>query len=221
MHFVAMDGAKLTVLMIAGGIFSLAGILLMFRAKQEGSSARLELLGQKFEATSTGIVVFLIGAAFLAAPMFVPQLPSANAPPSDGSTSSKESSGGESNRPDQTVALPKAAGKEESEANDSISAANILNVGQTVRGKVRLGDVDWYAFAVDPNGHEFFHVVFRRLSSTSIDYTILDANEKVVEGNRLYQISTSIDVSIESDKYFILISPVVEAVNYELALSYR
>ena len=47
MHFVAMDGARLTVLMIAGGIFSVAGILLMFRAKQEGSSARTRIVRPK------------------------------------------------------------------------------------------------------------------------------------------------------------------------------
>jgi drug/metabolite transporter (DMT)-like permease len=75
MHFVEMDGARLTVFMIVGGLFSAAGIVLMFRAKQVESSARLELFGQKFEATSIGIVVFLIGAAFLATPMFVPEKP--------------------------------------------------------------------------------------------------------------------------------------------------
>ena len=87
-----MDSMRLWILMIAGGVFSVAGILLMFRAKQEGSSARLELFGQKFEASSTGIIVFLIGAAFLAAPVFVPERPRANPPPRPATqaTSAKE-----------------------------------------------------------------------------------------------------------------------------------
>ena len=81
MQPIEMDSMRLWILMTAGGVFAIAGILLMFRAKQEGSSARLELFGQKFEASSAGIIVFLIGAAFLAAPVFVPERSALRPPP--------------------------------------------------------------------------------------------------------------------------------------------
>src|SRR5262245_37531970 len=110
MQVVAMDGARLTVLMIAGGIFSVAGILLMFRAKQEGGPAWLELFGQKFEAASTGIVVFLVGAAFLATPMFVTEQSRTTAPPSADAPPSKGGSVAEPNFnvSGSTVQLPQA-----------------------------------------------------------------------------------------------------------------
>ena len=68
-----MDGVMQYFLMAFGAVFSVAGLVLIFRkAKPDAGAAKIEFLGQKLEANSTGIVVFLIGAAFLAAPLFVP-----------------------------------------------------------------------------------------------------------------------------------------------------
>jgi hypothetical protein len=73
MQIVALDGAKLLALMLAGGVFALAGLWLMFRPQPAGEAARIELFGLKFQASSAGLLVFLIGAVFLAVPIFVPE----------------------------------------------------------------------------------------------------------------------------------------------------
>jgi len=219
MEIVAVDGARLTILMIAGGIFSVAGILLMFRTKQEGSSARLELFGQKFEASSIGIVVFLIGAAFLATPLFVPERPSATAT-TGSQLPPRESSVVESPAQGTTSLLPKAADTKESEKNDSISTATIVRVGQTAHGQLRKGDIDWYAVAVDSNG-ETLHVVFRKAVVEGCPrFAILDASEKVVSDLQVCDISGTVDQPIESDRYFIRVDSRGYSVDYELALTY-
>ena len=75
---VALDGTKLIILMIAGGVFALAGLWLMFRPQrgtEAGDAAKIELFGLKFQSSSAGLLVFLIGAVFLAVPIVVPEKP--------------------------------------------------------------------------------------------------------------------------------------------------
>lgn len=71
MEFSALDPVKIIALMSAGGLFALAGLWLMFRPKMDGHAAKIELFGLKFESSSAGLLVFVIGAAFLASPLFV------------------------------------------------------------------------------------------------------------------------------------------------------
>ena len=75
MGVVALDAMKLTAMMVSGGVFAIAGLWLMFRPQQAGEAAKAELFGLKFQASSAGLVVFVIGAAFLALPIIVPEKP--------------------------------------------------------------------------------------------------------------------------------------------------
>ncbi len=88
---VALDGTKLLILMTAGGVFALAGLWLMFRPPVQGQAAHVELFGMKFQSSSAGLLVFLIGAVFLAVPVFVPereQRPGGAAPQGPGTPAS-------------------------------------------------------------------------------------------------------------------------------------
>jgi len=71
MEFTALEPWKLIVLMAAGGIFSAAGLWLIFRPKTDGHSMVIHVAGMKLEASSAGVLVFLIGTAFFATPLFV------------------------------------------------------------------------------------------------------------------------------------------------------
>ncbi len=71
MEFEALDGIKLVMLMAAGLLFAVVGLYLLIRPKPEGSAAKIELFGMKFESSSAGLLVFLIGAVFLVIPLFV------------------------------------------------------------------------------------------------------------------------------------------------------
>jgi hypothetical protein len=131
--------------MVAGGGFALAGLWLMFRPKPEGGAAKLELFGAKFEASSAGLLVFLIGAGFLAAPLFVPERNTAA-----GAAGTAATTG-----PNRLV-VPTAAGElpvrkraeaREVERNDSFDTANLLEVGASVAGTTEGGE-DWYILPV-------------------------------------------------------------------------
>jgi hypothetical protein len=81
MEVSALGPGQILALMTAGGLFTLAGLWLMFRSKLGGHATKLELLGIKFESSSAGLLVFLIGAAFLALPLFVPERRAISAAP--------------------------------------------------------------------------------------------------------------------------------------------
>lgn len=55
--------------MLFGGVFALAGLGLLTYRSSDVTQAHAELLGLKFRISSSGLVVFLVGAAFLAGPV--------------------------------------------------------------------------------------------------------------------------------------------------------
>lgn len=73
MEVVALDSSKIIALMIAGGAFALAGLWLLFRPQIEGHAAVIKLFGMEFQASSAGLLVFLVAAGFLATPIIVPE----------------------------------------------------------------------------------------------------------------------------------------------------
>jgi hypothetical protein len=153
MQIVALDGAKLLALMLAGAVFALAGLWLMFRPQPAGEAARIELFGMKLQASSAGLLVFLIGAVFLAVPIFVPErdaprsvspaLGSASVPtPSEGSATNATPVGG------LIPARQRATGTEV-EPNDTPETANQIAVGDFIAGVVSSGTEDWFVVPVD------------------------------------------------------------------------
>ena len=216
MQPIEMDSMRLWILMIAGGVFAIAGILLMFRAKQEGSSARLELFGQKFEASSAGIIVFLIGAAFLAAPVFVPERSASSPPPIE--PQGKEGTGSASG----TISLPERADIQETEPNQSVHGANPIAVGQTVRGGFSSDDADWYAFPTDASKGREILITFRvEAKGGCPSYVLLDSAENQVGDDMVcyYEISSTKSYMVESDQYYIRVEG--GRALYEISLKYQ
>ncbi|HET9069402.1 MAG TPA: hypothetical protein VFN28_12215, partial [Amaricoccus sp.] len=68
-----LDATKLFLLMALGAAFAAAGIYLLLRPSVRDGATRIELLGMKFNASSGGLLVFIIGALFLASPIVVPE----------------------------------------------------------------------------------------------------------------------------------------------------
>jgi hypothetical protein len=139
--------------MIAGAVFCLSGLYLMIISSQPDSgAAKFELFGQKFEANSRGIIVFLVGAAFLASPLYLPKLVTGQS--SANNSSSVQSPlavtpqldpKGQAILPSNGVTLvPSAA--EEVEKNNSMQSANMLTLGGLVTANLSEDDEeDWYA----------------------------------------------------------------------------
>jgi hypothetical protein len=139
-----LDGTQLLMLTAFGAIAAAAGLFLLFRPPKIEGETRIELLGMKFNAASGGVLVFLIGALFLALPVFVPE-----------KNSTPETGAAGANKPvAQTTSgeLPvrQRANGREVERNDSFDTANRLEVGASVAGNTKDSD-DWYILPVDKN----------------------------------------------------------------------
>jgi hypothetical protein len=214
--------------MIAGACFAAAGLWLMFRPKPEGQAAKIEFLGMKFESSSAGLLVFLIGAAFLASPAVIPETESnaPNALPPGVPTGAEAQAGPGAPAPmadetDAALPLPRRADLEEIEDNGSISDSNAIWIGQTVRGELGPEDLDWYVFAADAASSELLRVTFRNLGGGCPQYALLDAAENQVNYEQVceYQISHTRDYFVESDRYYLRVAG-NRRTEYEIAISY-
>lgn len=186
MDIVALDGTKLLILMLSGGIFAVAGIWLLFRPPTNGEAAKIELFGLKFQSSSAGLLVFLIGAAFLAVPIFVPEKSIGLAEPAQAPPTVDRVRLAAASRIERTV--PAAAGAkevsgaaalgvpgqqfavhaDEQEPNDSHGNANILVPGTSVAGIMKSGDRDHFCIDIPP-GVSGTLVVTLRTYSPSIE----------------------------------------------------
>lgn len=137
-------------LMLCGAFFALAGIWLILRPRVEGTTAKLELFGLKFESSSAGVLVFLIGAAFLAVPLFAEiarEAAPADKPPSEPGKVPTDPA-----PPAQTPSTqpPRAftAIGQEVEENNNFAEANEIEIGALITGTLTQGDPDYFSFAV-------------------------------------------------------------------------
>jgi hypothetical protein len=193
------------VLMIAGAAFACAGLYMMLRPKPEGA-AKIELFGLKFESSSAGLLVFIVGAAFLAVTLFVPEKPSATprtsamerpddedgpsreVAPEIGSDTPAPEPGFEVTRGDLRKAVV------ESEPNNTINDAQVLLPGQRATGAVKYRDSDWF---VVPDGTALVgqEIKLRRLSDRGeLVVTAYDAREQVFREVKVAQNTAFLEV---------------------------
>ncbi|MEP3333498.1 hypothetical protein [Sedimentitalea sp.] len=168
MDFEPISAARMVVLMIAGGVFAAVGLYLMLRPRSHGA-AKIELFGLKFESSSAGLLVFLIGAAFLAITLFVPEKDKAvdgvggsvpvPQPVPTAQPNLKE--------PDTEPSQPKSVqAMKEAEPNDTLQTPNILEVGQSVTGSFDSEDADWFAVYSPLSGLTGYEVMLRHISGS-------------------------------------------------------
>jgi hypothetical protein len=122
-EFSPLDPVKIVALMAAGGVFALAGLWLMFRPVPESGGTKIKIFGLEFESSSAGLLVFLIGAAFLAVPLFV----SEGGPPADDPAllqAIKPLAAPTGSGPQQAVILPAGAEAADLEPNEFLTEAN-------------------------------------------------------------------------------------------------
>lgn len=174
--FQALDSQKMTLLMIAGAVFAAVGLWLLLRPKPAHGAAKIELFGLKFESSSAGVLVFLIGAAFVSLPLFVEIKPmAATVEGSVGESVPRENGGDSSNI---ALVLPSDASVEESEPNDSVQDANQISLGQTMAGEVRSDEADWVVVAIPEAGPRDIRVKLRKLSGGTLWGNLYDADEE-------------------------------------------
>lgn len=169
MDFEAQDSTKLIILMIAGAAFAVAGLWLLIKPKPSGSTAKIEFFGLKFESSSAGLLVFLIGAAFLVIPLFVPEKqgaaprePMARSPVKDGA------------RP-QPVVLP-ATPDPKTAAVEPVGNAVQLAIGVIMSGKVWGSDDDWYRVSTAGQSGKRLVVGLRLVTGDSVIARLYNAD---------------------------------------------
>ena len=178
--------STLIVLMFVGAVFAFAGLYLLLKPPKSDGETRVEAFGIKLNASSGGVVVFIVGAFFLAAPVFVPKTASTESIPG------LQNTGGEltdSAPGDESVALipPRQKVKDkEAEPNDNYDQANQINVGDSIAGFVSQASPDWIAILVDPNKP----LVYIKIRNTGTDWTGCDIEFRNLEEQDIFPMAS-------------------------------
>lgn len=190
MKFGELDETKIFFLMGCGAAFALAGLWLMFRPKGRGS-AKVELFGLKFESSSAGLLVFLIGAGFIATPLVVAERPQPVGP---------------ANRERGEIPGPPVDQEHagEKEPNNSPPRANEISLGVVYSAKLDAGRgdrEDWYAIPVSELGLQDLSIEVSSEAATFDDsevceIAVLDAKTEQLEAWHFAPIGSSIQKSI-------------------------
>ena len=181
MDLVAQSQTRLTILMVLGAVFAAAGLWLLIRPKPATGAAKIELFGLKFEASSAGILVFLIGAAFLAVPLFVKERTMQVVGTLPGVSPEEPGTSGQTGGTNTALVLPDSPGASEVEPNDRVQKANQLAIGATVEGKTRDEQVDWYVVPTAGQEGKRLVVILRRTAGPQVYGDIMDANEQRID----------------------------------------
>jgi hypothetical protein len=225
MDFEAQGSVRLIVLMLAGAVFAGAGLWLLLRPKPAGGSARIELFGLKFESSSAGVLVFVIGAAFLALPLFVPEK-SAMPAQDEGVDSGSDLSGTGADAVEKIGAagnvalrLPPDPEVGESEPNDRIQRANQIGPGQTVSGEVFKGNDDWFVVSAASGGARLMDMQVRKVAGSSFSAALLDSREESIGARTVYGIESGYvrGQVLDNDRFYVRISSGSSA-EYEVTL---
>ncbi len=186
MEFEAISATRMVALMVAGGVFSLAGLYMMLRPRPEGA-AKVELFGLKFESSSVGLLVFIVGAGFLSVPLFVPEVAPEEAPPARAAPAQPSLLPQPSGDTQTAVTPPTpapaspalgAALIKEIEPNNSFRDALQLAPGQVAEGKfAKDGDQDWYEVNFGASSSTGYEVKLRHVLGSTITANVFDARE--------------------------------------------
>jgi hypothetical protein len=137
---------KLLVLLVAGGVFSLAGLWMMFRPQKEEDLAKLKIFGLEFQSSSAGLLVFLIGAVFLIGGIMLPERASVAAgtsvpqgPAVAKGAPDKAAEGATAGQPETNTLIGKPAGGisiegEEEEPNNTVASSNWIAPNSSISG---------------------------------------------------------------------------------------
>ncbi|MCR9088509.1 MAG: hypothetical protein NXH97_17395 [Rhodobacteraceae bacterium] len=162
MEIAPLDPTMKLALIGFGAVIAVAGLWLIFRPPGDGDKTVLHFLGLKFEATSAGTLVFIVGIGVFALSLFAPVASSTVANMSGGeadpgaTTRKAPPATLDVNAAEVQPASPAAVTSQaaappvwlegaEAEPNDSLARANLIPVGATVSANVAKDNDDYYS----------------------------------------------------------------------------
>ncbi|MEM8956415.1 MAG: hypothetical protein AAGC86_01250 [Pseudomonadota bacterium] len=170
MEIAPLDPTMKLALIGFGAVIALAGLWLIFRPPGDGDKTVLHFLGMKFEATSAGTLVFIVGIGVFALSLFAPVASSTagnmSGEGADPGVTARSAAPAPSNANAANVqpASPAAVASQaaappvwlegsEAEPNDSLARANLIPVGATISAEVAKENDDYYSVIL-PDGFE-------------------------------------------------------------------
>lgn len=181
------SGPVLYLLLTVGVVFALAGLRLIFTKSAEENAARIELFGLKFQSSSAGLLVLLIGAGFLSVPLFNPQMDLQATPESPSLPMQEEPTPAPADSPElpdqgSAILLPQAANAPEVEPNSKITEANQFFLGSGAAGNIdrsRDDFEDWYVVDIGESGSSDYVAQIR--SAGGCRLAVFDAREQRID----------------------------------------
>ncbi len=190
MSGIELDSMTLYLLMAVGAAFAGFAAFLLLRPAPPGG-AKVELFGMKFEAASSALLIFLIGAALLTLPLWTTRVDpdgargGARTAGTSGAAAGTATGAATTNAVVQggqaALVLPAVADTSEVEPNDAIQNASQIAPGTTVRGTVRNEDMDWYVIALTPSENQMLRVFLRHTGGEHVKMTVYDADERRIK----------------------------------------
>jgi hypothetical protein len=173
----------------------------------------------KFNASSGGLLVFIVGALFVAAPIFVPERPKPNVTKIAGTAAATLMPNAASGQQVTGITVEAV----EVEANDTVASANRIVLGSAINGELSKGDVDYYAVDIpeDKTGDIVANVV---VSAGDVALALFDDAGEALRSDYTFGIDRMATVStpIERPGYYVLASNRDKAVSiYQLTIAVR
>lgn len=209
------------ILMASGAMFALAGIYMMIRPSMQDGETKIEIFGLKFNASSGGLIVFLVGTSILIGAALGPE---------NAKTNPKEalltSAPGESNRvPERTnsdqqraLILPAVAQAKEKESNNTKHLANQITRGFYYRGNINWDEdkekndfEDWYIALTSDLHEKNLEIRIRTIGRLQGDYyqgltgscvlNIYNHKEEFIKSFELPSVDSAINEKIFIEDY--------------------
>ena len=201
----SLDETLLFVLTGLGVMSMAAGLVLLFRGGARREEQVVEFLGWKFQFTSAGLVVFLIGALFSAVPLFVGVSPS----PAPEHPPALAPQGG--------VRPPVRTQDGEVEPNDYVTEATAIQIGATYAGAIDKDDKDFFAFEVGP-GAQAPRLILRRVQGTGgLRVSVFDPHGKESRVGLLNDVLSE-KIDVDEDGVYVLLLNAYGDLRYEMVL---
>jgi hypothetical protein len=210
------DTEKLAI-MAFGALLAIAGLVMLFKGGKESRNV-IKAFGAEFDLSSSGIVVFLVGAALFVAPFFIAQNGAVQTtpPPPD--------AGAKNNAPSVSDARAAQTQTAEVEPNSAMTNATPIAIRSTVQGQLTRGDVDWFSFRTSSH---FKHDIRLRVevagNEAQLTLRVYDADKKKeIDEFLAFQLAHELKfIAAPDTTYFIEIEnrPDWSATGYSLMLS--
>ncbi len=232
MNIESLDKTTIWSLTIIGGLFAIVGLYLIIRRSSGEDTAKIEIFGLKFQSSSAGTLVFLIGSTFLFTPLIVPEKPinipsvstnlqKVNVDPQ----SEKIGLGSSENRINKNVAiiLPNKAGAKEHEPNNFLTEANQIARKEVYAGRLdksRKDYEDWYVIPTNDIKNQDMRIQIRSLSGGVCRIFIFNELEEEMKSNYCKDNGGSVNINffhVAGDYIFIKVEHFTGAsLSYEL-----